>query len=305
MGKITLDDLGIRHGTDKSVLNHDYLRHYERILAPFQSQPITLLEIGVFRGESLAMWEEWFPKAAIVGVDIHPECAQYAGGRREVEIGSQADAAFLNDLGQRRKPHVIIDDGSHRADHIQLTFETLFPHLQPGGVYIIEDVAFHSGWNAHVWRGEAKEPPQDMMLRIARLVTCFSTEGDEGREFARQIDSVVFIPGAIAVRKRAPLDSAYIRSRRSLVETANKGSSWRSYAMRLFHTTRDGAAAIECARRALELDPKDASNFEILSVLLEQTGDIVAATSAIQTAVDLHPADARRKAILKRLQSHH
>jgi cephalosporin hydroxylase len=129
----SLDAYGILNGTDKSSLNHDYLRHYERILGHLRYEPITLLEIGVFRGGSLHMWSDYLEKALIVGVDIRPECAEYAGDRREVEIGSQADKAFLDDLGRRRRPDVIIDDGSHQADHVIATFRSLFPHLRPGG----------------------------------------------------------------------------------------------------------------------------------------------------------------------------
>jgi cephalosporin hydroxylase len=140
-----LDDIGILRGTDKSSLNHDYLRHYERILGHLRHEPITLLEIGVFRGSSLRMWEDYMTAARIVGVDIAPECIRYAGDRCEIEIGSQADHNFLDEIGQRRRPHVIIDDGSHMADHVILTFRTLFPHLRPGGIYIIEDLHFHAG----------------------------------------------------------------------------------------------------------------------------------------------------------------
>ena len=35
---------------------------------------------------------------------------------------------------------VILDDGSHIPEHQILTFNTLFPSVVPGGIYIIEDV---------------------------------------------------------------------------------------------------------------------------------------------------------------------
>ena len=34
----------------------------------------------------------------------------------------------------------IIDDGSHRNSHIMKTFDALWPTLQPGGVYFMEDL---------------------------------------------------------------------------------------------------------------------------------------------------------------------
>jgi len=35
---------------------------------------------------------------------------------------------------------VIIDDGSHAAEHQQISLGGLFPHLESGGLYFIEDL---------------------------------------------------------------------------------------------------------------------------------------------------------------------
>ena len=35
--------------------------------------------------------------------------------------------------------HVVVDDGSHRPEHIRETFRILFPLLDDAGVYVIED----------------------------------------------------------------------------------------------------------------------------------------------------------------------
>jgi len=37
---------------------------------------------------------------------------------------------------------IIIDDGSHASWHQQLTLRTLFPRLEKGGLYIIEDLHY-------------------------------------------------------------------------------------------------------------------------------------------------------------------
>jgi cephalosporin hydroxylase len=39
---------------------HSYIEKYEEILAPYRDRPITLVEIGVESGGSLAMWAEYF-----------------------------------------------------------------------------------------------------------------------------------------------------------------------------------------------------------------------------------------------------
>ena len=199
---IDLDELGTLHGTDKCSLAHDYLRHYAAMVERFRSSPITLLEIGVFRGGSLRMWEDYLPLATIVGVDIQEHCRQHAGGRRIVEIGSQADPEFLGTIGTKYLPSIVIDDGSHRADHIQMTFETLFPHLQDGGLYLIEDVHFHAGRSGEALRGTATLSPQQYFTPLA----CLAVGSGAGYSFDPAIvhmtDRVEFFHGAIAFWKK-------------------------------------------------------------------------------------------------------
>jgi tetratricopeptide (TPR) repeat protein len=299
----SLDDFGILRGTDKSSLNHDYLRHYERILGHLRHDPITLLEIGVFWGGSLAMWEDFLPSGRIVGVDINPECAQYAGGRREVEIGSQADPAFLDGIGRRLAPHVIIDDGSHLSDHVILTFRALFRHLRPGGIYIVEDIHFHAGQGAARWRGESDVEPQDVLLRIARLVSCPGTEGDGERDWARQVDTVEFFYGGVAIRKRPAKTRAEVAARRVLVKQANLPRTWAAYALHAYNNTLDLSDAVQAVQRAIEAEPRNPEHHEGLSLILERAGDRAGAANAMRKAVALNPGDRRRQARLVALEA--
>ena len=45
----------------------------------------------------------------------------------------------------KRKFDIIIDDGSHQPAHQKTSFNTLWPNLNDGGLYIIED--FHPFYN--------------------------------------------------------------------------------------------------------------------------------------------------------------
>jgi cephalosporin hydroxylase len=127
-----------------------YLDLYDEYLDRFRGKPIRFLEIGVNRGGSLQMWREYFgPGALIYGIDVNPECAELADPPTQVRIGSQADPDFLRSvIDEMGPPDVIIDDGSHVARHQQVSFETLFPLLAAGGIYVIEDM--HTAY----WRGE-------------------------------------------------------------------------------------------------------------------------------------------------------
>jgi hypothetical protein len=132
-----------------------YFEAYERHFAPLRGRPIRLLEIGVFKGGSLELWRQYFgPDAVIFGVDIDPECAARVDAPNQVRIGSQADGAFLaRVVSEMGGVDVVIDDGSHVAAHQRASFAALFPLLEEGGLYVIEDMhtsywpGFHHGGN--------------------------------------------------------------------------------------------------------------------------------------------------------------
>lgn len=119
-----------------------YFEIYERHFARYRGRPVTVVEIGVYKGGSLQMWKHYFgPQARIVGVDINPECAAYAEENVEVLIGNQEDRTFLRSLRERIPViDVLIDDGGHMMTQQIITFEELFPHVARDGVYLCEDL---------------------------------------------------------------------------------------------------------------------------------------------------------------------
>jgi hypothetical protein len=86
---VLLDVLGILAGTDKASLrgdsacsfacSWDYLRHYGRVFYRYRDKPTNILEIGVYKGASLQLWERYFQRATVIGVDVDPQCEAYAG----------------------------------------------------------------------------------------------------------------------------------------------------------------------------------------------------------------------------------
>ena len=119
-----------------------YLPIYDRAFASLDKSTVHMLEIGVARGGSLQMWREFFgSEATIFGIDINPECSNVVSHPNQVRIGSQADPNFLRSVvSDMRSINVVLDDGSHLAEHQIASFRTLFPLLDVGGLYIIEDL---------------------------------------------------------------------------------------------------------------------------------------------------------------------
>ena len=121
---------------------HHYFDIYHRHFAAFRGRSPVVLEIGAYHGGSLQMWKEYFgPGARIVGIDIYPRCRELEEDGISILIGDQADRGFLAQVRQRF-PHVdiVIDDGGHQMQQQIVSFEELYPHLQPHGVYLCEDI---------------------------------------------------------------------------------------------------------------------------------------------------------------------
>ena len=128
---------------------HHYFDIYTKHFDQYRDRPIKMLEIGVFRGGSLRMWKDYFhPDSTIVGIDIDKTCKDHEIADRNVfvRIGSQADPEFLAEVNEEFGPFdIILDDGSHKTHHQNISFGALFRSaLKDGGCYMVEDV--HSNY---------------------------------------------------------------------------------------------------------------------------------------------------------------
>lgn len=136
---------------------HHYFDVYERHFAAYRGRPITMIEIGVYRGGSLRMWRDYFaPGSRIIGLDIDPACADFADGRISVFIGDQADPAFLRRvLAETGPPDIVLDDGGHDMRQQIISFDTLYPAMRTPGVYLVEDAvtSLWGGDSADTWDG--------------------------------------------------------------------------------------------------------------------------------------------------------
>ena len=125
---------------------HFYTPIYSQWFYELRFKPVRLLEIGIGGyakphqgGNSLRMWKRYFPQGIITGIDIYDKTALQEN-RIHIYTGDQSDPVFLKQVSDAEGPFdIIIDDGSHMQSHIIASFETLFPLLAAGGIYVIED----------------------------------------------------------------------------------------------------------------------------------------------------------------------
>jgi hypothetical protein len=152
---MNLTELGTACGTDK--VGHRYTPLYEGYLGHLRNEPITLMEIGVHLGYSLKMWEAYFTKGLICGVDnctliSADQLKSMSVGRIKTFVADQAKRDQLQKAVQEigQDFDIIVDDGYHYQEHQQISLAFLFPFLKKGGVYVVEDLCPKSypggGW---------------------------------------------------------------------------------------------------------------------------------------------------------------
>lgn len=141
-----------------------YLPLYHRYFKKFLKSPETVrvLEIGVFQGGSLQMWKDYFGgpgKCNVYGLDINPICQMFEKEDTtqtiKIIIGDQSDIPFLKKVKSDLLPFdIILDDGGHHPEHQKTSFNLLFDHLKPGGVYLVEDThtSYFSAYDGGVKR---------------------------------------------------------------------------------------------------------------------------------------------------------
>ena len=211
-----LDAIGLRFGTDKSSRHHNYLGTYERFIGHLRSEKFVFMELGVGPkdniGKSLLTWQEYYPQATIVGVDIRADAKRAFGERITVEIGDCGSLEYLQRLGKKYGPRVVLDDASHRWSHQVLSFEALFPFIQRGGYYICEDLT--TSFSPFLEKGAYSDTELDAAAYYSRFALSVFGGTKHHRSFterpqsvssihlARDVDWMTAMRGAVIIKKR-------------------------------------------------------------------------------------------------------
>ena len=141
-----------KYQTDKWT-DHYYVQDlYEPLFEQFQNKKVNVLEIGVWNGESMKLWHDYFVNAKnIVGIDIFVRSSfkEVSGWLKDYDVklhkfNSHVDTDKFNEFADTYKEgfDIIIDDGSHWYENQINTYKKFKNLMKPGGVYIIEDISF-------------------------------------------------------------------------------------------------------------------------------------------------------------------
>jgi cephalosporin hydroxylase len=147
----------MKYETDKE--EHGLIKIYNEILK--FDKPITLLEVGIYKGGSLQYYGELLPTSTIIGVDIINPVLPLPKNVTFYNANQLQPESFV-DVIKHAPFDVIIDDGSHQRLETETTIKTLWEHLKSGGMYIIED------WGVGYWNQEQYQGMKELILDIIK-----------------------------------------------------------------------------------------------------------------------------------------
>jgi len=127
--------------TDKGLSRHSFTEIYDHVFFPLRNRSIKIFEIGIGKGGSLMLWKDYFPQGTVYGIDIIDR-SELDSSRVKTFVADQSDREQLQAFLDTHPGayDILLDDGGHTMEQQQVSFGFLFPHVTPGGYYVIEDV---------------------------------------------------------------------------------------------------------------------------------------------------------------------
>jgi len=156
-----------------TIAKKPYLRVYEDLASGFS--PRSILELGIFHGGSYVLLDKLFKPRRMSAVDISREpvaaLCHYVADKEDRFVHfstSQSDREVLEHIVRSELANeldLVVDDASRTYEQTKASFEVLFPLLQPGGIYLIEDWSW-----AHMPRYQSLDAPFSKRHALSNLL---------------------------------------------------------------------------------------------------------------------------------------
>jgi hypothetical protein len=201
------------------VKSREMIEFYARHFAGAQR----VLEVGIFKGGSVALFHRLFRPTKLVAIELSSEpvaaLAEYVARHGVSDVirpyygVDQADGARLQDIVcdefGSEGIDLVVDDGCHLLPETRATFNALFPFVRARGAYIIEDWAW-AHWPG-MWQdrgGPWPEHPATTQL-IFELVMLSASHPELAESVEARADLALVRRGNAAVARDFDLSSSY------------------------------------------------------------------------------------------------
>lgn len=157
-----------KNNTDKEGLHYYISNLYCEKLTPKKNEEINILEIGIFKGDSLKLWDDFFINANIYGMDLGDYTQHTYSNKVKKYIMNAYEESTINFLKNTNiKFDIIIDDGPHTLESQDYACKNYRQFLKDNGILIIEDVAVDNLPTLQ------KNNPDFITLDLMHIAKCF------------------------------------------------------------------------------------------------------------------------------------
>lgn len=132
--------------TDKNT-THSYLPLYNNLLINIKESAKNVLEVGIYNGGSIKLWNDYFTNANVYGLDIMNIENVWNGIKNNDKIilytsTNAYDKQFFIDnfLKKNIKFDFMLDDGPHTLESMKQFISLYSQIMTDDGILIIEDV---------------------------------------------------------------------------------------------------------------------------------------------------------------------
>jgi SAM-dependent methyltransferase len=179
---------------------HGYSKFYENIFLSIKNEKINVLEIGSFYGNASAALYYYFKNAKIFGADINPDMFNYSSKRIESFYvnSSSLESIKANIIDKKIQFKIIIEDASHMLKDQIISLFYLFPIIEEGGYFIVEELDFPE--TREDMRIDQHLPDLKQILKNIQKKQDFKSpyiDDDVKKYLMENIDSINFYKGNI------------------------------------------------------------------------------------------------------------
>jgi len=143
---MSLEQIVDNSRTDKNTV-HSYLPLYQQLLQSKKETAKNVLEVGIFHGGSIKLWNDYFTNATVYGLDIIPMERVWEGiqGNEKIKLypstnAYNSDFVVEKFLNKNIRFDFMLDDGPHTLDSMKQFIHLYAPLMAEDGILIIEDV---------------------------------------------------------------------------------------------------------------------------------------------------------------------
>ena len=131
---------------------HDYIRQwYSPEFTSRKDEPLTIVELGVFRGDGVRLFKDWFQNARVIGIDplingsfktgVPQSTQEELLVHKDIEfIFKDAYTSEVVNMFEDESIDYLLDDGPHTLDSQMWAIEYYLPKIKKGGTIVVEDI---------------------------------------------------------------------------------------------------------------------------------------------------------------------